>query len=207
MKLLNRLYPHMKGFKPAGWMELVIKLLSFVIMVFISLLRITNTSLSLGQFPQTWKLANVLPLFKKDNKQIKSNYRPLALLSCLSKICENVVFMKVYTFLVSIGFFYRFQSGFRSGDSTVMQLVYIVNKIYDCLNRGNEVRAVFLDISKAFDRVWHAGLLAKMKNLGVGGTLLNWFESYLKVDSNVQLLKVVAHRGKKLKRVCLKDLF
>ena len=88
--------------------------------------------------------------------------------------------MKVYTFLVSIGFFYRFQSGFRSGDSTVMQLVYIVNKIYDCLDRGNEVRAVFLDISKAFDKVWHAGLLAKMKNLGVGGTLLNWFESYLK---------------------------
>ena len=86
----------------------------------------------------------------------------------------------MYTFLVSIGFFYRFQSGFRSGDSTVMQLVYIVNKIYDFLDRGNEERAVFLDISKAFDKVWHAGLLAKMKNLGVGGTLLYWFESYLK---------------------------
>ena len=70
--------------------------------------------------------------------------------------------------------------GFCSSDSTVMQLVYIVNKIYDCLDRGNEVRAVFLDISKAFDKVWHAGLLAKMKNLGVGGTLLNWFESYPK---------------------------
>ena len=86
----------------------------------------------------------------------------------------------MYTFLESIRFFYRFQSGFRSGDSTVMLLVYIVNKIYDCLHRGNEVRAVFLDISKAFDKVWHAGLLAKMKNLGVEGTLLNWFESYLK---------------------------
>ena len=122
------------------------------------LTNLINISLFLGQFPQSWKLANVLPLFKKDNKQIKSNYRPLALLSCLSKICEKVVFMKVYTFLVSIGFFYRFQSGFRSGDSTVMQLAYIVNKTYDCLDRGNEVRAVFLDISKAFDKVWHAGL-------------------------------------------------
>ena len=61
-----------------------------------------------------------------------------------------------------------------------MQLVCTVNKICDSLDRGNEVRAVFLDISKAFDKVWHAGLLAKMKNLGVGGTLLNWFEFYLK---------------------------
>ena len=110
--------------------------------------KLINISLSLGQFPQSWKLANVLPLFKKDNKQIKSNYRPVALLSCLSKICEKVVYMKVYTFLVSICFFYRFQSGFRSGDSTVMQLVYIVNKIYHCLDRGNEVRAVFLIYQK-----------------------------------------------------------
>ena len=113
-----------------------------------------NTSLSLGQFPQSWKLANVLALFKKDNNQFKCNYCPVALLSCPSKICENVVFIKLYTFLVSNSFFYRFQSGFRPGDSLVMQLIYIVNKIYDCLDRGNEVRAVFLDISKAFDKVW-----------------------------------------------------
>ena len=160
-----------------GISNIIIKLCNYGI--YKPFTKLINISLSLGQFPQSWKLENVLPLFKKDNKQIKSNYRPVALVSCLSKICEKVVYMKVYTFLVSIGFFYRFQSGFRSGDSTVMQLVYIVNKIYDCLDRGNEVRAVFLNISKAFDKVWHAGLLARMKNLGVGGTLLNWFESYL----------------------------
>ena len=61
--------------------------------------NLINISLFLGQFPQSWKLANVLPLFKKDNKQIKSNYRSVALLSCLSKICEKVVFMKVYIYL------------------------------------------------------------------------------------------------------------
>ena len=78
-----------------------------------------------------------------------------------------------------IGFFYRFQSDFCPGDSTVNQLVYIVHKIYEALERDNEIRAVFLDISKAFDRVWHRGLLAKLCNLGVEGQLLNWFSSYL----------------------------
>ncbi|CAB4008479.1 Hypothetical predicted protein [Paramuricea clavata] len=70
-------------------------------------------------------------------------------------------------------------SGFRPGDSTVMQLVFVVNKIYQALEIGNEVCAVFLDISKAFDKVWHKGLLAKLKSVGINGPLLQWFESYL----------------------------
>ncbi len=60
-----------------------------------------------------------------------------------------------------------------------MQLVYIVNKIYQALERGHEVRVVFLDISKAFDKVWHKGLLAKLKSVGINGSLLQWFESYI----------------------------
>ena len=137
-----------------------------------------NTSLSLGQFTYLWKLANVLPLFKTDSRQLKSNYQPVSLLSCFSKILERIVFRKLYLFLESIGFFYRFESGFRPGDSTVMQLVYIVHKIHEVLDRGNEVRAVFLDISMAFDKVWLPGLLAKMKHLGIEGTLFKWFVSY-----------------------------
>ena len=71
------------------------------------------------------------------------------------------------------------QSGFRPGDSTVNQLVYLVHKIYDAFERGKEVRMVLLDISKAFDKVWHKGLLCKLESLGVRGSLLKWFESYL----------------------------
>ena len=141
--------------------------------------RLINTSLSLGQYPICWKMANVIPLFKKNNRQLRNNYRPISLLVSLSKICEKVVFVRLHNFLNNTGFFYRFQSGFRSGDSTVMQLTYIVDKIYKALEKGREVRAVFLDISKAFDRVWHRGLLAKLKSLGVNGPMLLWFESYL----------------------------
>ena len=62
-----------------------------------------------------------------------------------------------------------------------MQLVYIVHEIYKALEEGREMRAVFLDISKAFDRVWHRGLIAKLRSIGVEGNLLNWFISYLQV--------------------------
>ena len=137
-----------------------------------------NTSFRRGQYPSAWKLANVLPLFKKDDRQLKTNYRPVSLLPCLSKICEKVAFFHLFNFLNTIGFFYKFQSGFRPGDSTVMQLVYIVHKIYEALEEGSEMRAVFLDISKAFDRVWHRGLIAKLRSIGVEGNLLNWFISY-----------------------------
>ena len=138
-----------------------------------------NLSLSLGQYPSAWKLANVIPLFKNDNPQHKVNYRPVSLLASFSKICERVVFFHLYNFLMETGFLYKFQSGFRPGDSTINQLIFLVHKIYEALEDGKEVRAVFLDISKAFDKVWHAGLLRKLEAFGVQSPLLQWFESYL----------------------------
>ena len=72
-----------------------------------------------------------------------------------------------------------FQSGFRPGDSTANQLIFITHKIYEALEHGKEVRMVFLDISKAFDKVWHRGLLHKLEQLGVRDLLLKWLKSYL----------------------------
>ena len=82
-------------------------------------------------------------------------------------------------FLMEIGFLYKFQSGFRPGDSTINQLIFLVHKIYEALEGGKEVRVVFLDISKAFDKVWHAGLLRKLEALGIQSPSLQWFESHL----------------------------
>ena len=136
-------------------------------------------SLSEGKFPDAWKLANVTPVFKKDDRQSKVNYRPVSLLDSLSKITEKIVFTRLYTFLVEIEYLNPLQPGFRPGDSTVNQLVYLVHKIYDAFEKGKEVRMVFLYISKAFDKVWHKGLLYKLESLGVRSSLLKWFESYL----------------------------
>lgn len=144
-----------------------------------SLTDFINLTFLSGQFPQSWKLANVIPLFKKGDRQLKVNYRPISLLPSLSKIAERVVFTRLYRFLVDIGFFYSLQSGFRPGHSTINQLVYLVHKIHQALEDGKEVRVVFLDVSKAFDRVWHTGLLFKLEKLGVQDPLLSWIKNYL----------------------------
>ena len=143
------------------------------------LCHIINESLSQGVFPSMWKFANVIPIFKKNDRQDKLNYRPLSLLTCLSKICEKIVLIRLYHFLLEIKFLTPFQSGFRPGDSTTNQLILISHKIYEALEQGKEVRMVFLDISKAFDKVWHRGLLLKLERLGVRDPLLKWFRSYL----------------------------
>ena len=143
------------------------------------LCHIINESLSLGVFPSMWKFANVIPIFKKNDRQDKLNYRPVSLLTCLSKICEKIVFIRLYNFLLEIKFLTPFQSGFRPGDSTTNQLILITHKIYEALEQGKGVRMVFLDISKAFDKVWHRGLLLKLERLGVRDPLLKWFRSYL----------------------------
>ena len=144
-----------------------------------SFASIINISFSTGVFPKAWKFANVIPIFKKANRQHKENYRPISLLPALSKIPEKIVFNRLYNFLLDINFLSPYQSGFRPGDSTVNQLIYIVHKIHEALDSGNEVRMGFLDISKAFDKVWHKGLIFKLKTIGVRGPLLNWIVSYL----------------------------
>ena len=71
------------------------------------------------------------------------------------------------------------QSGFILGDSTVNQLVDIYNSFCKALDEGKEVQAIFCDVSKAFDRVWHKGLLYKLQTIGLSGPLLVWFNDYL----------------------------
>jgi len=132
-------------------------------------------------YPDIWKLANVVPLFKKNDKQLLNNYRPISLLPICGKIFEKVIFNNLYKYLNDNNLITKNQSGFRPGDSTTNQLTYLVNEIHEAFNNSKclQVRAVFLDISKAFDKVWHAGLLFKLKQNGIEDKLLTLFESYL----------------------------
>ena len=70
-------------------------------------------------------------------------------------------------------------SGYKLMDSTVNQLVFLCHKIYEALENGQDVCFISLDASAAFDRVWHDALLLKLKQIGISGTLLRWFENYL----------------------------
>ena len=129
--------------------------------------------------PYSYKEANVSPVPKKGDLSIASNYRPISLLNAEDKLLERLMFKYLFNHLRDNNLLSSLQSGFIPGDSTVNQLTFLYNTFCQALDSGKEVRAVFCDISKAFDRVWHAGLLLKLKTVGVAGSVLTWFKSYL----------------------------
>lgn len=139
-----------------------------------------NFSLTSGKVPLIWKEANVTPIFKKDDPSVVSNYRPISLLSAVGKVLEKIVHKHLFNFIRDNDILTTLQSGFIPGDSTVNQLVDIYNTFCQSLDQGKEVRAVFCDISKAFDRVWHRGLLYKLESVGISGSFLAWLMDYLK---------------------------
>ncbi len=145
----------------------------------VHLCKFLNFSLSHGVFPAIWKISNVIPIYKKGESNLVSNYRPISLLSCTSKVLEKAVNEQLNAYLRDNKLLSDKQSGFTQGDSTVNRLIDITNRILKTLDGGSEVRGVFLDISKAFDKVWHSGLIFKLRKMGIGGNLLNWLQSYL----------------------------
>jgi len=138
-----------------------------------------NKSIETGKVLSQWKLANVCAIFKKNDPTIASNYRPISLLSTISKVLERIIHKHVLNFFISNNCITPLQSGFIKNDSTTNQLVSIYHTFCQALDEGKEVRAIFCDISKAFDRVWHRGLIHKFKVNGLSGVLLNWFQDYL----------------------------
>ena len=97
----------------------------------------------------------------------KSNYRPISLLPICEKLLEKIVFDHVYHRLNTHNLLSKNQSGFRPGDSTIYQLISITSDIYKSFERFDETRAIFLDISKAFDKAWHNGVIHKLKCNGI----------------------------------------
>ena len=123
--------------------------------------------------------SHVIPIFKKGDKSLPSNYRPVALLSCLGKLQERIVFKNLYNFLIDNNLLYKYQSGFLPHHSTVFQLIDIYHNICQAFDNNLFSCIVFCDVSKAFDRVWHRGLLFKLRQNGIDGKLLQWLNSYL----------------------------
>ena len=134
-----------------------------------------------GTFPDIWKKSNVVPIHKKGDKQVINNYRSVSLLPICGKIFERLIFNNIYNFLDEQDVLNPNQSGFRPNDSCVYQLLSITHEIFssfDC-NSSLEVPAVFLDISEAFDKVWHEGLIYKICLMGISGNLLKLIKSFL----------------------------
>ena len=142
-----------------------------------SLSRIYNKSLQRAVIPEDWKLANVVPVFKKGKKELVENYRPISLLAIISKIFERCVLhgMKDHIYhLIN-----RAQHGFMAGKSCVSQLTAVLDYIGSQLDNGKQTDAIYLDISKAFDKVDHGLLLNKLRHFNITGSLHEWLRAYL----------------------------
>ena len=137
-----------------------------------------NKSLREKVFPSDWKIAHVIPLFKNGDKSLPSNYRPISLLSCVSKVLEKIIFKHVFNHLLENKLLYKFQSGFIPGHSTSHQLIELYHTILLALEAKQVTSVTFADISKAFDTVWVKALLYKLGKYGIKGDLLCWLKSY-----------------------------
>ena len=143
------------------------------------LTKLFNKIIDSGQFPEIWKSGIVTVLYKQDKKENPNNYRPITLLNTISKLFEKIIHNSILNHLLENNFIYKNQSGFLPGHSTSDQLLSIVSFLQDNLNARRDVRAVFLDITAAFDCIPHNLLLHKIKSYGVRGNILDIVRSYL----------------------------
>ncbi|KAK3101818.1 hypothetical protein FSP39_006589, partial [Pinctada imbricata] len=175
-KLLQQLNPH-KASGPDEVSSRLLKETSSQIAPALSLLF--QASIHQGQVPNDWKSANITPLFKKGDRSLAVNYRPVSLTSVCSKIMEHIVHSHIIGHLDEHGLLADNQHGFRKRRSTETQLILSVNDLAQSLDVGDQVDCILLDFSKAFDKVPHNRLLMKLQYYGIRGRTHSWISNFL----------------------------
>ena len=140
---------------------------------------IINKYLSSGIVPDLWKISKVTPLYKSDSKSDFSNYRPISVLPCLSKVLEQVVHRQLSNYLEKHYLLKSSQFGFRPRRSTELACNLLVDDIRKNIDNGLLTGVIYLDLSKAFDTVSHSYLLSKLPSYGINGNEFTWFQNYL----------------------------
>jgi hypothetical protein len=140
------------------------------------LTHIYNSTFITGIIPDKLKISLVKPIFKANESNKFGNYRPISVLSCLSKLLEKLACKRFIEFIETHKILSRHQYGFRKNRSTEHALIELVDKITTVIDEGKYTIGIFLDLSKAFD---HQILINKLENYGIRGTCQKWFENYL----------------------------
>ena len=123
---------------------------------------------------------NQMYQFIKNDKQCVANYRPVSLLPICSKVLERIIYNTMFTYFIENNLISENQWGFKPSDFYVNQLLAITHEIFSSFDNNHEVRGVFLDISKAFDKVWHEGIIHKLKRNGMSGNLWSLVTDFLR---------------------------
>ena len=145
----------------------------------VPLTHIANLTFITGKIPMDLKTSIIVPVYKMGDNQEFSNYRPISLLPCFSKVLEKIMYKKLISYVNKIGILDEHQFGFRKNHSTNFALIDLVDKITKALDNREFAVGVFLDLSKAFDTANHSLLLQKLEHYGVRGIALKWFENYI----------------------------
>ena len=141
--------------------------------------HIFNLSLTTGNVPTNLKISKIIPVFKKGDPHQISNYRPISLLPCFSKILERIVYTRLFNHLNQYSLLNDCQYGFRPHYSCDLAVIDLQDRLMTKINNGLHTFGIFLDLSKAFDLINHEILLYKLSRFGIRGIPLQWFRSYL----------------------------
>ena len=142
--------------------------------------NLLNSILKSGHYPSIWKTSHITPVYKrKGAKTDKKSWRPISILPTLSKICESIVHHRLLAHLIDNNIITERQAAYLPKDSTTNQLLYMVHQIKLSWSRKQISHACFLDISSAFDAVWHSALLEKLAQINVTNSPFRLLKSYL----------------------------
>ena len=141
---------------------------------------IFKESLSSGEVPEDWRLANVTPIYKKGSKKDACNYRPISLTSQVCKVMEKMVKDNIVEHLNKYNLIKDSQHGFTQGKSCLTNLLTFLEHVTSYIDQGRPVDVLYLDFSKAFDKVPHQRLISKLRSHGIGRTIARWISEWLK---------------------------
>ena len=168
-------------------------------------MKIINTSLQNGQFPEPLKIAKLKPIHKGGPKSDPSNYRPISVLPVLSKIIEKHITKHIFAYLNKYDILHKSQSGFRKNHSCNTALISLLDKWLKNIDKGEITGAIFFDLRKAFDVVDHEILLQKLRLHNFDSCAMTWMQSYLsnryqcivtsKISSSLQQVKSGVPQG------------